>query len=119
MPRFVILTHDWPFPHWDLMLEEEGKLLTWRLLDEPRLGDPLRIEKSADHRLEYLDYCGPVSGNRGAVDHWDSGLLLSLQVCSPKMIAEIQSHRFGEAIVVTVEGQFAEFHLKRRCRSDY
>ena len=33
--RFVILTHDHPFLHWDLMLEADGVLRTWRLLQEP------------------------------------------------------------------------------------
>ncbi len=109
MPQFVILTHDWPFLHWDLMLEFEGKLLTWRLLDEPRLAASLRIEKSSDHRLKYLDYTGPVDGDRGTVDRWDNGLLLSLMFNETQTIAEIQSRRFGEIVTVILEGQCAEF----------
>ena len=110
MPRFAILTHDWPFPHWDLMLEYESKLLTWRLLDEPQLDTILSIEKSADHRLEYLDYTGAVDGNRGTVERWDNGLLLSLNFSEARTIAEIQSLRFGEIVVVTLAGEAAEFH---------
>lgn len=112
MPRFVTLTHDWPFPHWDLMLEDDGKLLTWRLLDEPRLDTLLRIEKLADHRLKYLDYTGPVGGDRGVVGRWDNGLLLFLECDDLQTIAEIQSQRFEGAITVTIEGDFVEFQSR-------
>lgn len=30
-------------------------------------------EQLADHRLAYLEYEGPVSGNRGQVTRWDAG----------------------------------------------
>jgi hypothetical protein len=73
MPRYVILTHDHPFPHWDFMLEREDSLATWRLLDEPAAGRTCRAEALPDHRLHYLDYEGPVSGGRGAVARWDVG----------------------------------------------
>ncbi|QDU38141.1 ATP-dependent DNA ligase [Maioricimonas rarisocia] len=73
MPRFVILTHDHPFLHWDLMLEADGALRTWRLLDEPQPDVPLRAEALPDHRIAYLDYEGPVSRGRGQVTRWDAG----------------------------------------------
>lgn len=73
MPRYVILTHDHPFPHWDFMLEQERSLATWRLLDEPAAGRTCRAEALPDHRLHYLDYEGPVSGGRGVVARWDNG----------------------------------------------
>ena len=73
MPRFVILTHDHPFPHWDLMLETGGVLRTWRLLEEPAPGAAVRAERLADHRTMYLDYEGPLSGDRGHVVRWDAG----------------------------------------------
>ncbi len=73
MPRFVILTHDWPTPHWDLLLEAGDALLSWRLLAEPSAGATIPAERNADHRKMYLDYEGPVSGNRGTVTRWDSG----------------------------------------------
>ena len=72
MPRFVILAHDWPAPHWDLLLEADGVLKAWRLLADPASGDA-PAEPNTDHRLLYLDYEGPVSGNRGTVARWDVG----------------------------------------------
>ena len=80
MPRFAILTHDHPFVHWDFLLEQHGTLRTWRLLEEPdasaiQAGKRVAVaaEALADHRLEYLDYEGEVSGGRGEVRRWDRG----------------------------------------------
>ena len=73
MPRFVILTHNRPFLHWDLMLETEHSLRTWRLLEEPSIGSDVPAERLPDHRREYLDYEGPISGDRGTVRQWDAG----------------------------------------------
>lgn len=73
MPRFVILEHDWPVRHWDLMLEAAGALRTWRL-DAPLIaGADIRAQSIGDHRLHYLDYEGPIGGNRGFVSRWDAG----------------------------------------------
>ncbi len=83
MSRFVILTHDHPFLHWDLMLEDAGILRTWRLLSSPDSARNIaggkittkiiRAEQLPDHRLFYLDYEGPVSNNRGIVKRFDAG----------------------------------------------
>lgn len=73
MPRFVILEHDWPTPHWDLLFEAGPVLKAWRLLAEPTAGRTVPAEPNFDHRLLYLDYEGPVSNNRGTVHRHDSG----------------------------------------------
>jgi hypothetical protein len=73
MPRFVVLEHDHPDLHWDLMLEVGAMLRTWRLAAPPEPGRSIAAEPLADHRLAYLDYEGPVSGNRGRVRRWDHG----------------------------------------------
>ena len=73
MPRFVILEHDHPCLHWDLMLEAGEKLRTWRLAEMPRPGCRMEATAIGDHRRMYLDYEGPVSGDRGRVTRWDLG----------------------------------------------
>jgi hypothetical protein len=73
MPRFVILEHDHPFLHWDFMLEASGVLRTWRLASAPVAGAVISATPLGDHRLAYLDYHGPLSGNRGSVQRWDHG----------------------------------------------
>jgi hypothetical protein len=78
MPRFAILRHQ-PGPsstralHWDLMFECGNVLRTFACPDEPTVGQPLPVERLDDHRLEYLDYEGPVSRGRGVVSKWDCG----------------------------------------------
>lgn len=84
MPRFVVLRHELPPTaarsgvHWDLMLEHEGKpgtasLRTWALEVEPAADIEIVALALADHRVEYLAYEGPVSGDRGVVERWDEG----------------------------------------------
>jgi len=75
MPRFVVLEHDHPDVHWDLMLESDEILTTWSLPPQPL---PLRefqcsTKRLPDHRKRYLDYEGDVSDGRGAVRRIDAG----------------------------------------------
>lgn len=72
MPRYVLLRHDHPILHWDLMLEVGSTLWTWRLSTPPD-DQPRRAERLGDHRRIYLDYEGPVSGGRGRVDRLAGG----------------------------------------------
>jgi DNA polymerase Ligase (LigD) len=73
MPRYVILEHDFPSLHWDLMLESGPILRTWRLAQPPEHDKVLEAELAPDHRLVYLDYEGEISGGRGNVRRWDRG----------------------------------------------
>ena len=82
MPRYVILLHEVPAgqavsggrgTHWDLMLEQDGRLRTWALATEPAGELSTRAEQLSDHRIAYLEYEGPVSGNRGSVRRWEAG----------------------------------------------
>lgn len=78
MARYVVLRHDLPAGprggvHWDLMLEQGSVLRTWALAEEPATQREIAAEALADHRLEYLEYEGPVSGERGNVSRWDRG----------------------------------------------
>ncbi|HZY90614.1 MAG TPA: DNA polymerase ligase N-terminal domain-containing protein [Gemmataceae bacterium] len=72
-PRFVVLEHDHPFVHWDLMLEAGAALRTWRLAAPPSAGAEAEATPLGEHRRLYLDYEGPVSGDRGRVARWDHG----------------------------------------------
>jgi hypothetical protein len=87
--RFAILAHDHPFPHYDLLLETAGVLLTWRLPHLPTPAEPLAGERSGDHRLLYLDYEGPVSGGRGSVTRCDGGELTWLEVAETHLAVEV------------------------------
>ncbi|MCA9120846.1 MAG: hypothetical protein KDB11_11710 [Planctomycetales bacterium] len=70
--RFVVLRHE-PGPlgsrelHWDLMLEFGDGLRTWALSSELHIGKEIAAEELPIHRVEYLDYEGPISNERGKV----------------------------------------------------
>lgn len=112
MSRFVLLRHDCPpdyrdGPHWDLMIERpdveaEHRLATWSLLALPR-GWPDRIGREApiagrecrvlqlrDHRAAYLDYEGPVSGNRGEVARWARGQAVWIGATDGHLTVELE-----------------------------
>lgn len=74
MPRYVILEHDHPHLHWDLMLETGNVLRTWRLEKPPQPDEPIEARALGDHRLAYLEYEGPLTNNRGTVKRWDVGV---------------------------------------------
>jgi hypothetical protein len=83
MPRFVVLLHDLPPPaerglHWDLMLEHGARLRTWALKVPPLPPVRMEAELLPDHRLQYLEYEGVVSGGRGRVARWDQGTYVLL-----------------------------------------
>ncbi len=74
--RFVILHHSgFGREHWDLCLEHGEALLTWRLWRLPGEpgGFPIPADRIGDHRKAYLEYEGPLSGDRGMVKRVDQG----------------------------------------------
>jgi hypothetical protein len=67
--RFAVLRHEGvESPHFDLLIETApgGALAAWRCEDWP-IDRPASLVRLPDHRSIYLDYEGPVSGNRGTV----------------------------------------------------
>ena len=73
MPRFVLLEHDYPSLHYDFMIEWGDVLRTWRLDRIPSEAASIPAKMLPDHRSAYLDYEGPVSGDRGEVSRIDCG----------------------------------------------
>ena len=102
MPRFVVLEHDHPALHWDLLLEAGDVLQGWRLSAPPAEGVRIPAERSFDHRLLYLDYEGPISGGRGRVVRWDRGELL-------------WSEREAALVVVQLSGERLRGRLCLKC----
>jgi hypothetical protein len=73
--RYVVLYHTgFGEDHYDLMLELEpgAKLSTWRLPHWPPQGGD-QFTPIAEHRRDYLDYEGPISGDRGSVQRVAAG----------------------------------------------
>ena len=94
MPRFAVLAHDHPAPHWDLFLEAGPVLRSWRILAPLDPDRPVPAEPGPDHRLLYLDYEGPVSAGRGTVARVDTGLF-SYEIDTPdRLIVRLAGARF-------------------------
>jgi len=73
---FVIQEHARPEGvHWDLMLQFQDVLRTWRFSVPPQQiqNEPVPAEKIADHPLRFLSYEGPVQNNTGSVKIADRG----------------------------------------------
>jgi bifunctional non-homologous end joining protein LigD len=73
---FVIQEHSTPEgTHWDLMLQIEDTLWTWRLHHPPQhiQDTPVPAEKIADHPLRFLSYEGSVQNHTGSVKIADRG----------------------------------------------
>jgi hypothetical protein len=111
MPRFVILTHDWPFPHWDFLAEAGGVLRAWRLLAEPVGDSDILAERNFDHRLFYLDYEGPLAGERGSVSRWDAGVCEWHADETDRAELELRGTQLTGRVVLTREGEAWRFRL--------
>jgi len=109
--RFAVLDHDWPEPHRDLFLQRDGILLAWRLPAGNDFPFPLPAIASAEHRLIYLDYEGPVSGNRGTVSRWDAGTLAWLSHSPDDLKFELNGSQLqGTFQLQLVEGDVWQFN---------
>ncbi len=74
--RFVVQRHNTGSSvHWDLMLEEDEHLATWRVPVEPaQIGAaPMAIERVFDHPKRFLTYEGPLRSHPGEVRIHDCG----------------------------------------------
>ncbi|QDT40962.1 Putative DNA ligase-like protein [Gimesia alba] len=118
MQQYVILRHDFPELHWDLMLEHEGVLKTWRLPVAPEI-DPasdessidLLVEALPDHRIAYLEYEGPVSGDRGEVSRWDRGSLTLLEYNDDSLVALLTGEELAGRVTLKKTDQENQWSL--------
>lgn len=100
MPRYVVLRHETPQSdsrptHWDFMLESGDVLRTWALAEEPSVGLAIAAESLPDHRMAYLDYEGPISGDRGTVTQWDAGTYELVSEASDVLILTLSGERLS------------------------
>jgi hypothetical protein len=100
MPRYVILEHDHPRLHWDLLLEDGDHLRGWRLAEAPRTGGAIAAEAMPDHRMIYLDYEGPVRGGRGEVRRWDAGEFTLHQANESGLCLLLQGRRISAEVAL-------------------
>lgn len=98
--RFVVLEHRWNGVHWDFMLEYDGTLRTWAL-DAPIVaGEESPARALPDHRIAYLEYEGPISGDRGSVSRLDEGVYVPLEWTEDCVRARLEGRQLvGEVVL--------------------
>lgn len=122
MSRFVLLFHDCPSgrprpSHWDLMLEQGEVLRTWALAHLPRDWAPLALrtdnapkpadtntvpaEPLGDHRLDFLQYEGPLSEGRGQVTRVGAGTFVTEHQSPDKWQARVAGEVVGGRITLS------------------
>jgi hypothetical protein len=87
--------------HWDFMIEVDGVLRTWALEREPAAVATIPALALADHRLAYLEYEGPVSGDRGEVSRWDRGTYRRLHTTGGELLLELSGDRLRGQVTLT------------------
>jgi hypothetical protein len=107
MPRYVILQHDFPELHWDFMVEAGPALRTWRLDMPPQAGQAVAATASFDHRLLYLDYEGPVSGNRGRVIQWDRGEYEDVAFDADRLDIQLRGRKLRGRVTLQADGMLS------------
>jgi hypothetical protein len=95
------------------MLEAAGDVLkTWALPRPPELGMEMECEALADHRIEYLDYEGPVSRQRGSATRWDRGVYTLERQSDTEWIVRLTGERFaGQASLRRSEGSSIQWRV--------
>jgi hypothetical protein len=112
MPRYVILQHETASGlHFDFMLEAGNVLRTWSLAHAPAPGVEIDARTLADHRLAYLDYEGPISGDRGSVTRWDSGTYAIETESESEITLRLTGEILSGRATVAKKGGSTVFHL--------
>lgn len=91
--------------HWDFMLEHNGVLEAWALDGPPAPKTTRLAQKLPPHRMEYLTYEGPVSGDRGKVT----------QIISGNFVGSLSALEWEESFSLNLcwEGQNTTVHFTR------
>lgn len=130
--RWVLLWHECPpdyrdGSHWDLMLEREGvtderRLATWSLSLLPKgwpgaAGDASKEVEAitlADHRAAYLEYEGPVSGDRGTVTRVARGEVTWREESERRVVVDLFNNLQGEVTLVGDSGGLWRLEWRER-----
>lgn len=112
--RFAILEHQTAQGrHWDILLEWGPVLRTWSVERPPAPGLELTARRLPDHRTLYLDYEGPISGDRGSVTQWDTGTYAAEDESVRLLVVELAGRRIAGRMVLSREqGGEAEWSLR-------
>ncbi len=106
MPRFAFLVHDSPRGlHYDFFLESGAILKSWALPRLPETGLEIACMALADHRPIYLDYEGPVSGDRGVVAQWRQGAYSTELWSDDKIVVHLTGEKLAGRVELRRQGE--------------
>lgn len=108
MARFVVQHHCLAeSEHWDLMLEQGPGLATWQVPVPPEQWSAVAVpcRRLADHRRVYLDYRGPVSGDRGRVVPVAGGEYAVVEQQADRWRCELKSELLSGRLELSRDGQ--------------
>jgi len=89
----------------------------WQDLKGPDIADSnlVAAEQLADHRLAYLDYEGPVSGDRGAVKRLDFGSYVAREQTPGRWLIDLAGQAIrGEIELQRTAGSASQWQLSFR-----
>lgn len=90
------------------MLENGPTLRTWRLAELPIQAAKYPARLIGDHRREYLDYEGPISGGRGSVTRMESGECEVIEDGANRIKVKLISSKPHRTIELAWDHQIAE-----------
>lgn len=107
MARYAVLRHEMPadsdrMNHFDLLLQQDDSLATWEIQHWPPVF-PQRAKRLPDHRNHYLEFEGPLSGNRGSVHRVCQGTMELLKQNDRTWIVEMSGRNFDGVIQLQSE----------------
>ena len=96
------------------MIERGGVLLAWQLLSDPVTASglpssrpvwPITAKRIADHRLAYLTYEGPISGDRGRVRRLDAGTVVFDEIAPDRVAIALDGSQIRGGFVLEQAGE--------------
>jgi hypothetical protein len=121
--KFIIFYHyKIEEPHYDLMIESEDLLDSWRIpemnLESLLNGEVIEITSIHSHNKKYLDYEGELSSEKGSVEIYDKGATTYTNFDSPEfevlifgsiltgrlLFSKIEDNRFNLIFIRLLEG---------------
>lgn len=102
--RFVILEHRRETVHWDVMFEVGDVLRTWAVDAPVEPGVKLAARPLPDHRIAYLDYEGPISGDRGEVRRVASGTFATLEWLDDRVVLSLTGDQVSGLLMLMRDG---------------
>ncbi len=108
--RYVIHHHICEDEHYDLMIEDNDSLKTWRIGQKDLSilidGHEIRGQKIKDHRKEYLSFEGQINSGKGRVEIFDSGKLVFIDNDINKIRCKFHGKIFRGEITISEQQEF-------------